>query len=615
MPPRKKKADSADGEVTPRKKRQAKTIKAVSDEPGGNGEVATRSKRKAKSLHPVTSKQRLSSIIKRVRDKLREDAGISTDAERLPQLTWMLFLKFLDDHEKAQEEELGHRYVPVIEAPYRWRDWATPAEIETARKGDDLLVFVNTELFEYLRKRSGGGQNDLREVVGKVFRGTYNLVRSGYILREVVELLSGINFNSSDDVHVVSHFYETMLKEMRDASGKSGEFYTPRPLIRLIIDRLAPKLGDHILDPACGTCGFLVEAYERLKPEAKTPAARLKLQQNLIGIEKKAMPYLLGVVNLLLHGVDQPSLDERNTLASPIRQIKDSDRVEVIATNPPFGGEEEEGILNNFPDGMKTKETAVLFFQFVMARLKRGVGRCGIVLPNGFLFGTGVANEVKKQLLQHFRLHTVIRLPEGIFLPYTNISTNVLFFEAGDSEDSGWCTKEIWYYQHPLPEDRKYSKSRPLEFQEFQPLLSWWDDRVENERAWKVPFLDLLRSMEEKAKPYWEAAVETKAEADRILNKIEKLADVEKPEQSVIVELRGQERALRERAREQQGKGDTIYWSAFNLDLKNPRAAAMLEHLPPEQLVASIVEKEQKILAIMGEIETLLQTNLNRGSR
>jgi type I restriction enzyme M protein len=284
-----------------------------------------------------------------------------------------------------------------------------------------------------------------------------------------------------------------MLKEMRDASGKSGEFYTPRPLIRLIIDRLAPKLGDRILDPACGTCGFLAEAYERLKPEAKTPAARLKLQQNLIGIEKKAMPYLLGVVNLLLHGVDQPSLDERNTLASPIRQIKDSDRVEVIATNPPFGGEEEEGILNNFPDGMKTKETAVLFFQHVMAKIKRGEGRCGIVLPNGFLFGEGVATDVKKQLLQRFKLHTVIRLPEGVFQPYTKINTNVLFFDSGDPDSTEWGTKEIWFYEHPLPEGRSsYSKTKPLEYSEFLPLLEWWDNRQENTRAWKVPLQDVI---------------------------------------------------------------------------------------------------------------------------
>jgi len=338
-----------------------------------------------------------------------------------------------------------------------------------------------------------------------------------------------------------------MLKEMRDASGKSGEFYTPRPLIRLIIGRLAPKLGDRVLDPACGTCGFLAEAYERLKPEAKTPGARRKLQQNLIGVEKKTMPYLLGVVNMLLHGIDDPALDERNTLTTPIRQIKDAERVEVIATNPPFGGEEEEGVLNNFPEGMRTKETTILFLQYVMARLKRPSGRCGIVLPNGFLFGTGVASEVKKQLLQRFRLHTVVRLPEGVFQPYTNIPTNLLFFRRRRTASRGLDYAGDLVLRTSAPEDHKYSKTRPLEFDEFGPLLDWWDDRTETEWAWKV-------------------------------------------------------------SRQQ------VIDNGFNLDLKNPRAASKLEHLPPEQLVASIVEKERKILAIMGEIEMLLAAELTEAT-
>jgi type I restriction enzyme M protein len=255
-------------------RREEASAMARKQAPTAGGDGAARKGRRAKAAQPTTSKQRLSALIKRVRDKLREDAGISTDAERLPQLTWMLFLKFLDDHERAREEELGDRYEPIIEAPYRWRDWACTLDLQMARKGDELLGFVNNDLFEYLRKRSGAAANDLREVVGKVFRGTYNLVRSGYILREVLEALDGINFNSSDDVHLVSHFYETMLREMRDASGKSGEFYTPRPLVRLIIDRLAPRLGERVLDPACGTCGFLAETFERLKPEARTPARR-----------------------------------------------------------------------------------------------------------------------------------------------------------------------------------------------------------------------------------------------------------------------------------------------------------------------------------------------------
>jgi type I restriction enzyme M protein len=460
--------------------------------PTGNGEdttpAKTRKPRQQKAEQPVTSKQRLSNIIKRVRDKLREDAGISTDAERLPQLTWMLFLKFLDDHEKAQEEEHGHRYQPILAPPYRWRDWANPADLRTARKGDELVAFVNNDLFEYLRKRSGSLENDLRDVVGKIFRGTYNLVRSGYLLREVVELLDGINFNSSDDIHLVSHFYETMLREMRDASGKSGEFYTPRPLIRFIIDRLSPKLGDRVLDPACGTCGFLAEAYDRLKPEAKNPAARRQLQASLLGVEKKTMPYLLGVVNLLLHGIDQPALDERNTLTTPLISIRDADRVEVVATNPPFGGEEEEGVLNNFPQGMRTKETALLFFQYIMAKLKRTGGRAAVVLPNLFLFGTGVAAEVKRHLLQRFNLHTILRLPPTVFVPYTPIPTNILFFNAAESGENGFATQHIWYYQHPYPDGRKrYSKSKPIGYQEFAPLIEWWKDRQENEHSWVVP--------------------------------------------------------------------------------------------------------------------------------
>jgi type I restriction enzyme M protein len=495
--------------------------------------------RAKKNSQPVSTKQRLHTLIKTARDKLREDAGMSTDADRLPQLTWMLFLKFLDDHERAQEEELGEQYAPIVEAPYHWRDWANPENIQAALKGDELIEFVNQRLFPYLAHLSGQGY-DLRNVIGKIFQGLSNRVRSGYILREVVEQVSGINFNLSEDVHLVSVFYETMLRQMRDAAKTSGEFYTPRPVVRLIIDRLAPKLGERVLDPACGTCGFLAEAYERLKGEARTPAALEQLQASLLGVEKKTTPYLLGVMNLLLHGVARPAVDERNALASPVREIKDTDRVDVIATNPPFGGQEEPGILNNFPEGMRTKETAILFFQCVMARLKRPGGRCGVVLPNGFLFGTGVAAQVKKMLLERFNLHTIVRLPEGVFAPYTDIRTNLLLFEAGDPEAVGYCTREIWYYEQPLPEGRKkYGLKNPLDFEEFQPLLEWWADRRENERAWKV-------SVEEVA-----------------------------------------------------GKD-------FNLDANNPRAEKGPEHLPPEVLVAGIIEKERRILDIMEEIQGLL---------
>src|SRR5438067_2155179 len=440
---------------------------AVDGEQVANGASSNgpRASRRAKA--PLTSREQLNATIKSVRDLLRKDAGLAGDTDRLPQLTWLLFLKNLDDFEYAQEEELGEEYEPVITHPYRWRDWAAVEDKTQRLTGDELLDFVNNDLIPYLGRISGSGEHDIRTIIGTIFQGTYNRVRSGYILREVVDKLSSINFNSSDDIHAVSHFYESMLREMRDAAGDAGEFYTPRPVVRFIIDRLAPKLGERILDPACGTCGFLVEAYEHLRESARSPEQHRLLQDSLMGIEKKSMPYLLGVMNLLLHGIEYPNIVERNSLSANIRQIKDAERVDVVATNPPFGGEEERGILNNFPEGMRTAETALLYFQYVMAMLKRPGGRCGIVLPNGFLFGTGVAAAVKKQLLNRCNLHTIVRLPNGVFAPYTSIPTNLLFFEAGAPDA-----------------DEQY--------EEFADCITWWDNRQENERAWRVPVAQLL---------------------------------------------------------------------------------------------------------------------------
>lgn len=505
--------------------------------------VQAPTKRTKKSKEPPTSKQQLSSTIKSVRDLLRKDAGLSGDTDRLPQLTWLLFLKSFDDAEYAREEMLGDIFVPVIEPPYRWRDWAAVKDKTSRMTGDELLEFVNSDLIPYLAQLSGSSDRDIRTIIGTLFQGTVNRIRSGYILREVVDKLSTINFNSSDDIHAVSHFYETMLKEMRDAAGDSGEFYTPRPVIRFIINRLAPKLGERVMDPACGTAGFLVETYEQLKGQVRTPEQRRLLEESLIGIEKKPMPYLLAVMNMLLHGIEFPRLSEHNALSVNIRQIRDTERVDVIATNPPFGGEEERGILNNFPEGLRTAETALLFFQYVMALLKRPGGRCGIVLPNGFLFGNGVAAAVKKQLLIRFNLHTIVRLPNGIFAPYTPIPTNLLFFDAcalDVLEGEKTCTREVWYYELPLPEGRSsYSKTKPLQYEEFADCIAWWDDRVENERAWKVSVEELLAN-------------------------------------------------------------------DCNLDVKNPNGKKDFEHLPPEQLVEGILEKERRIVEIMEEIKLML---------
>lgn len=498
-----------------------------------------------KMKEPLTSKQQLSSIIKSVRDDLRKDAGLSGDTDRLPQLTWLLFLKSFNDFEEAYWEMLGESYVPAIEAPYRWCDWADVADKAERRTGDELLEFVNRELIPYLARLSGPDERDIRTIVGTIFQGTSNRIRSGYILRSVIDKLSGINFTLSDDVHAVSHFYETMLKEMRDAAGDSGEFYTPRPVVRFIVNRLQPKLGERIMDPACGTAGFLVEAYEQLKGDVRTPDERRLLEDALIGIEKKPMPYLLGVMNMRLHGIETPHLSERNALAVNIRQIRDVERVDVVATNPPFGGAEEQGILNNFPDGFRTAETALLFFQYIMAMLKHPGGRCGVVLPNGFLFGNGVAATVKKQLLTRFNLHTIVRLPNGVFAPYTSIPANLLFFEAcaddATLDGAKTCTQEVWYYELPLPAGRNsYSKTKPLQYEEFAECIAWWENRVENEHAWRVPVEQLLAN-------------------------------------------------------------------DCNLDVKNPHSKKDFEHLPPEQLVKSIIEKERRVLEIMEEIVQMLR--------
>ncbi|HEU5377415.1 MAG TPA: class I SAM-dependent DNA methyltransferase [Ktedonobacteraceae bacterium] len=506
----------------------------------GNG----RNKGQKKVKEPLTSKQQLSSIIKSVRDDLRKDAGLSGDTDRLPQLTWLLFLKSFNDFEEAYHEMLGDSYTPAIEAPYRWRDWADVEDKAERKTGDELLEFVNNDLIPYLARLSGPDERDIRTIVGTIFQGTPNRIRSGYILRSVVDKISAINFTLSDDAHAVSHFYETMLKEMRDAAGDSGEFYTPRPVVRFIMNRLAPKLGERIMDPACGTAGFLVEAYEQLKGEVRTPDQRRMLEDSLIGIEKKPMPYLLGVMNMRLHGIESPHLSERNALAVNVRQIRDTDRVDIVATNPPFGGEEERGILNNFPEGFRTAETTLLFFQYVMALLKRPGGRCGLVLPNGFLFGNGMAATIKKQLLTRFNLHTIIRLPIGTFAPYTPIPTNLLFFEAcalDILEADRICTREVWYYELPLPEGRSsYSKTKPLQYEEFADCIAWWDNRVENERAWKVDVEELLAN-------------------------------------------------------------------DCNLDVKNPSNKKNFEHLPPEQLVKSFLQKQRRIVEIAEEIELMLE--------
>jgi type I restriction enzyme M protein len=315
-------------------------------------------------------------------------------------------------------------------------------------------------------------------------------MQSGYLLRDVLDKVGEIHFASSDEIHTLSYLYESLLREMRDAAGESGEFYTPRPLIRMIVQLVDPQPGEVVLDPAAGTGGFLVEAYEHLRPLAKTVEDFDRLQRStLYGVEAKPLPYLLCQMNLLLHGIDSPQIDPLNALRFRLSEIGDSERVDVILTNPPFGGEEEKGIQQNFPHDRRSAETAVLFLQLIMRRLRRPPhgGRAGMVVPDGTLFGDdSTYTRVKADLLREFNLHTVVRLPPGVFEPYAAIPTNVLFFERGGP------TSEIWYYEHPLPDGyKRYTKTKPLRFEEFEPLLAWWSNREAGPHAWRVSAADV----------------------------------------------------------------------------------------------------------------------------
>ena len=518
--------------------------------------------KKQKVEVPKSTAQQLASIVKSCRDIMRKDKGLNGDLDRLPMLTWIMFLKFLDDMEEIRAEEAklsGKRFRPAIEPPYRWRDWA--AKTDGGITGPELLAFINQDeavrpdgkrgagLFAYLRSlQSTNG--DRRDIIAKVFEGTVNRMVSGYLLRDVINKVNEIHFTSADEIHTLGQLYESMLREMRDAAGDSGEFYTPRPLVKFIVTAVDPRLGETVLDPAAGTGGFLVEAFDHLKKQCKKTEDFKKLQEaTLHGIEPKTLPYLLCQMNLLLHGLEYPEIASVNALASPLREMGDRDRVDVIVTNPPFGGEEERGILSNFPEDKQTAETALLFLQLIMRKLRRQVGgskggRCGMVVPNGVLFGDGVCARIKEELLKEFNLHTIVRLPNGVFAPYTSIPTNLLFF------DRTGPTKQIWYYEQPLPEGRKnYTKTQPMRFEEFADCLSWWKEREENDSAWRMAAKDVL-----------------KYDAD----------------------------------------GNLI---SVNLDVKNPRTKEDITHLPPEQLAEGILQKEQQIAAIVADIKQMLATH------
>ncbi|MEX3934819.1 N-6 DNA methylase [Paraburkholderia phymatum] len=425
-----------------------------------------------------------STFIKSVQDIMRQDAGVDGDAQRISQLTWLLFLKIFDDQE-TELELMRDGFRSPLPDRLRWRNWATDAEGIT---GDELLGFVNDDLFPSLKALEADPQRNPRGFVAReVFGDAYNYMKSGQLLRQVINKINEIDFNNRADRHLFNDLYEKILKDLQSA-GNAGEFYTPRAVTQFMVDQINPQLGERILDPACGTGGFLACSIEHLKAKRKRVEDDAALQTAVTGVEKKQLPHLLCVTNMMLHGIEVPlQIRHDNTLSRPLIDYGARDMVDVILTNPPFGGTEEPGIEANFPADVRTRETADLFLVLIIELLKHD-GRAAVVLPDGTLFGEGVKSRIKEKLLTECNLHTIVRMPNGVFAPYTGIRTNLLFFTKGTP------TREVWYYEHPYPAGYKnYSKTKPIRIEEFAPEKAWWGSeaegfagRVENEFAWKV---------------------------------------------------------------------------------------------------------------------------------
>ena len=449
---------------------------------------------------------------------MREDRGVSGDGQRIEQLAWMLFLKIMDD--KDQElEVMDDDYVSPIPEKFQWRNWAADDEGMT---GEELQNFINAPdgLFDTLKNLPA--DNPRSYMVREVFEGNNNYMKGGINLRKVVNKLNEIDFNVATERHMFGDIYESILKELQSA-GAYGEFYTPRAVTQFMTDVINPRLGEKVLDPACGTGGFLAGVVEHLKEQANSVAERNSIQDNVRGWEWKPLPYVLATTNLILHDVELPNITYRDALDKPLTEYRRSERVDVILANPPFGGTVANNNENNFPQNYRTKESADLFLVMMMHMLKEH-GRAAIVLPDGSLTGEGVKQRIREKWLTDCNLHTIIRLPNSVFSPYATVATNLLFFDKAPLVDpaaatasvsrhpttngklsdgqtdlfgakeqeavantQSYATQTIWYYEHTLPEGQKsYSKTKPIRREEFKPIEDWWNDRQESERAWKV---------------------------------------------------------------------------------------------------------------------------------
>ena len=572
------------------------------------------------------------NTVKSIQDIMRQDVGVDGDAQRISQLCWMFFLKIIDDQDQ-QLELIQDGYVSPIPEDLLWRSWAANPEGMT---GDELLTFINAQLFPRLKELPINGQpGDRRRVVRDVFEDAYNYMKSGQLLRQVINKINEVDFNNLAERQHFGDIYEQILNDLQSA-GNAGEYYTPRAVTAFMVDRIDPRPGELLLDPACGTGGFLTSALRHMRERyVKTVEDEVEMQQALRGVEKKQLPHMLCVTNMLLHGIEDPSFVRHdNTLARPYVSYGASDRVDIVITNPPFGGREEDGIETNFPKQFQTRETADLFLALII-RLLKPTGRAAVVLPDGSLFGEGVKTRLKEHLMEECNLHTIVRLPNSVFKPYASIGTNLLFFEKGER------TREIWFYEHRVPEGQKaYSMTKPIRVEHTRSCVDWWGGedragRVESDVAWRVDFAALLEDARARARPYWNKAEKAVSQISAIkvsisdlrsqIKELERIRDghergskdrrkAENRLETQNLRLDGLTKdltALEEEHRSAKRAGDGIYDAAFNLDFKNPHTVAA-DYGDPEELLLKLNEAERQAASLRDQLKAILEEALLR---
>jgi type I restriction enzyme M protein len=583
----------------------------------------------------------LSGTIKSIQDIMRKDDGVDGDAQRLGQLTWMLFLKIFDAREQDWEDdakEQGKTYRSPIPKDLRWRNWAAYTIDADGKKTpkispSSVIHFVNDSLFPSL-KELDANKSEKHKVIRGVFEDANNYMKSGTQLLAVIEKLDAIDFDNFKTRANLGEVYEQLLNDLRGA-GNAGEFYTPRAITEFMVDRIDPRLDkrEKVLDPACGTGGFLTAAIGHFRNQItdhSSPEDRRDLETLIHGIEKKQLPHLLCVTNMLLHEIDVPSqIEHRNTLAVGWNEWRANDKVDCVMTNPPFGGYEDEVTGGDYPADLRTRETADMFMALIIKKLLKENGRAAVVLPDGFLFGDGIKGKLKELLLRECKLHTIVRLPKGVFAPYTTIKTNLLFFTRGsmtNGDGAHFHTDTIWFYEHPYPPGYKsYSKTKPIRLEEFKPEQEWWGseandfaDRVENEFAWKVDFRVRREQAEAAARPHWDrakalnnaaSALESRARsrARELRESIKVVSDAGQlqPMAEEIEALRKQAEDLRRQEHDAQATGDRLYWPIYNLDLKNPNTPEEESHDPDV-----LLEKYKTLLGQIEETENRLKSEL-----